>query len=319
MKRIGNLLFSVLTLVGMFFGQTAVFAQGSGLQVSPVRTEETVGAGESVTFEVQLNNVTSGTVTAQPEIYDFEPKEDGSPQIITNEENKNKAVSIKSFLSGLDKTVLAPGEKKSPKFTLTIPKGQPAGAYYGIIIFNALTGDQSQNQNAGNGGQVSLSAGVGHIVLVQVPGEITDKMQLINVTAGRKDKSGKVATGSIFSAVPTQVQITLRNTGNSILKPFGNISVDKGGKQVANIQLNNADTKASLLPNSNRVFTEELKDLKGFGRFTITVNAAYGNGGDILTQKLNIWVIPVWLGAGIGVGVLAIAVVGFLMVRKFRR
>lgn len=319
MKRFFNLIFSALALAGITFGQTAVFAQGSGLQVSPTRTELTVAAGESETFEVQLNNVTSGTVTAQPEIYDFEPKEDGSPQIITNDDNKNKAVSVKTFLSGLDRTVLAPGEKKSPKFTVNIPKGQPAGSYYGIIIFNALTGDQSQTPESGNGGQVALSAGVGHILLIQVPGDITDKMQLVSTTAGRKDKEGKVTTGSVFSDVPTQVQVTLRNTGNSILKPFGNISVEKGGKEVANIQINNSDSKASVLPNSNRVFTEELKDLKGYGRFTITVNAAYGNGGDILTQKLNVWVIPVWLGAGIGAGVLALAAVVFVMFRKFRR
>lgn len=319
MKRLFNVIFSALALVGITFGQTTVFAQGSGLQVSPVRSDLNVGAGESDSFTVQLNNVTSGTVTAEPVVYDFEPNEDGSPQIIANDKNENKAVSIKTFLTGLEKTVLAPGEKKSVRYTVNIPKGQPAGAYYGIIVFNALTGNQENTTNSGSGGQVALSAGVGHIVLLQVPGEITEKMQLVSVTAGRKDKDGKVTTGSIFSNVPTQVQVNLKNTGNSILKPFGNISVEKGGKQVANIQLNNADTKASILPNSNRLFTEELKDLKGFGRFNITVNAAYGNGGDILTQKLTVWVIPVWLGASIGVGVLALAAVVFLAVRKFRR
>lgn len=319
MKRLFNLIFSALALVSITLGQTGVLAQGSGLQVSPVRSDLTVGAGESETFEVQLNNVTSGTVTAEPVVYDFEPKEDGSPQIITNEENTNKAVSVKTFITGLEKTVLAPGEKKTVKYNLNVPKGQPAGAYYGIIVFNALTGDQSSQQNENTGGQVALSAGVGHIVLVQVPGEITEKMQLVSVTAGRKDKEGKVTTGSIFSNVPTQIQITLRNTGNSILRPFGNVLVEKDGKQVANIQLNGTDSKASLLPNSNRIFTEELKDLKGFGRYTLTVNAAYGNGGDILTQKLTVWVIPAWLGATIGAGVLALAAVVFIAVRKFRR
>lgn len=319
MKRLFNLIFSALAFTGITFGQTTVFAQGSGLQVSPVRSDLNVGAGESDSFTVQLNNVTSGTVTAEPVVYDFEPNEDGSPQIIANDKNENKAVSIKTFLTGLEKTVLAPGEKKSVRYTVNIPKGQPAGAYYGIIVFNALTGNQENTTNSGSGGQVALSAGVGHIVLLQVPGEITEKMQLVSVTAGRKDKDGKVTTGSIFSNVPTQVQVNLKNTGNSILRPFGNVSVEKDGKQVANIQLNNADTKASILPNSNRLFTEELKDLKGFGRYIITVNAAYGNGGDILTQKLTVWVIPVWLGASIGVGVLALAAVVFLAVRKFRR
>lgn len=318
MKRFSNLLFSLLTLAGITLGQTAVFAQGSGLQVSPTRSELTVGAGESETFEVQLSNVTSGTVTAKPEIFDFEPKEDGSPQIVTNDNNKNKAVSIKSFLTGLDNIVLGPGEKKTKTLTINVPKGQAAGAYYGVVIFNAVTGNNEGSQS-GTGGQVALSAGVGHIVLVQVPGEVTERMQLVSIVAGRKAQDGKISTGSIFSSVPNQVEITLRNTGTSILKPFGNITVEKGGKNVANIQLNNADTKANILPGSNRIFTEELKDLKGIGRFTITVNAAYGKGGDILTQKLNVWVIPVWLGASIGAGVLALAVVVFIMVRKFRR
>lgn len=320
MKHIYRLFFSALALIGIVSGQVSgVMAQGgSGLQLSPTKTELTVEAGASETFNVQLTNVTSGSITAEPIIYDFTPKDDGSPLIITDEKAGVNPSSIKSFVRGLTSIKLSSGSKSEVNLTVVVPKGQAAGSYYGVILFNANVDGEELNNDT-TGGKVALSAAVGHIVLIQVPGNITDKMQLIDTVAGRKDKDDKVTTGSIFSAVPNQIQITVRNTGNSILRPFGTIAVEKGGKTVANIQLNNTNIKASVLPNSNRVFTEELNDLQGFGRFTVTTNISYGNGGDILTSKQNIWVIPVWLGAGMGAGAVAIAAVIFVAVRKFRR
>lgn len=304
----------------MFAGQlSGVVAQGGGgFQVSPTKSELIVEAGNSDSFNVAITNVTAAPLTAKPETFDFMPKDDGSPQILAGDNAEKSTASIKGFLGGLDSFKLAPGEKSTVKVSVNIPKGQAAGSYYGVILFNALPEGQEQNTDDSAGGKVSLSASVGHIVLIQVPGDITDKMELVSAVAGRKDKDNKVTTGSIFSNVPTQVKLTVRNTGNSILRPFGSVSVEKSGKVVGSYQINAIDPKATVLPNSNRIFTEELKDLKGFGRFSITVNVSYGNGGDILTQKLNVWVIPVWLAGAIGAGVLAVAGVAFFMVRKFR-
>jgi len=318
--KFGRIAFSILAVFGIVAGQTATLAQsGGGFQVSPTKTELLVEAGASETFNVQITNVTAAPLTAKPEAFDFVPKEDGSPQILTADNAEKSPASIKNFLGGLDSFKLAPGEKSTAKITVTVPKGQAAGSYYGVILFSALQEGQDQNTDDSAGGKVALSASVGHIVLVQVPGDITDKMELVSAIAGRKDKDNKVTTGTIFSNVPTQVKMTVRNTGNSILRPFGSGFVQKGGKVLANFQINATDPKGTVLPNSNRIFTEELKDLKGFGRFTVTVNVSYGNGGDILTQKLNIWVVPVWLAGVIGAGVLAVAGVAFFMVRKFRR
>lgn len=322
--KLQRILFGLMALVSATSGQMTVLAQGggSGLQLSPTKSELTIAPGESEVIEIQLTNVTSGAVTASPEVYDFIPNDDGSPQILSSDKNDNNAVSIKSFLKDLDNTPLAAGEKKTINIIASVPKNQAAGSYYGVILFNALTGNQTEAQDGG--GQVALSAGVGHIVLIQVPGAITDKLQLVRVVAGRK-VDNNVTTGSIFSDVPNQVQITVKNTGTSIIQPFGNIQVEKGGKQVANIQINNADVKGNVLPNSNRTFVEELKDLKGFGRYTITVNTSYRrlgteqSGGDILTQKLTVWVIPAWLGISAGVGLVALAAAVFFIIRKFRR
>lgn len=315
--KLQRLLFSFMALAMLVSGQTSVFAQGgSGLQLSPTRTELTIEPGESETFDIQISNVTSGAITASPTVFDFTPQDDGSPKILPADSAGNNNVSVKPFLQNLSNTTLGANDKSTVSITASVPKGQAAGSYYGIILFNALTGEQQETK--ASGGQVALSAGVGHIVLIQVPGDVTDKLQLVRVVAGRK-VNDKITSGSILSDVPNQVQITVKNTGNSILKPFGNILVEKGGKQVANVQINNADVKGNVLPNSERIFTEELKDLKGFGRYNLTVNVAYGNGGDVLTQKLNIWVIPAWLAISVGVGALAIIGVVIFMIRKFRR
>lgn len=308
-KRIQVLLMAVVSF-GFVASQVAqAQQQSSGLQVSPTRSELTVDAGSSVSFEVDIKNVTQGEIVTKVSVDDFIPNDDGSPKIYPNSDEKH-ANSIKDFIKNLTPSTIAPGVTTKLNLTAEVPAGQAPGAYYGVVRFQAVPSDSS---NTTGGGQVALSASVGHIVLIQVPGNITEKLQLVSVKVDRNDK-----IGTLFSNVPTESQITIKNTGNSFLKPFGSVSVEKNGKQVYSYQINNEDTKANVIPSSQRVFKHELKDLKGFGRYKLIANVTYGNGGDVLTQQVTFWVIPVWLAAIIAIAVLVLVGAVLYVIRRIK-
>lgn len=284
--------------------------QSSGLQISPTRTELTVEPGSSVSFDIDLKNVTQGTIDAKVTVDDFLPAEDGSPRILTNQDEP-QAQSIKPFVKPIDDIRLEAGNSTKATFSAEVPAGQAAGAYYGVVRFQALPGTDDNGQG---GGQVALSASVGHIVLIQVPGNVTEKLQLISVKA---EKNGK--TSNIFAAVPDKVRLDIKNTGNSFVKPFGTVTVSKGGKDLYTYQLNNEDVKANVIPNTNRVFKNDIKDVKGFGKFTITANVTYGNGGEILTQKATFWVVPVWLAVAVGLAIVVIVLAVLIATRRMKK
>jgi hypothetical protein len=77
--------------------------------------------------------------------------------------------------------------------------------------------------------------------------------------------------------------------------------------------MNDADPRANVLPNSQRVFTNPIEGVKMPGRYTIAAGIAYGNGGDVLTQKVNVWYLPVWVVVTT-IAVIALLVFGLMKV-----
>jgi hypothetical protein len=203
---------------------------------------------------------------------------------------------------------LAPGEDKNLTYTISIPSDAPAGAYYGAITYRAVPANQVGPEN----GQVALTANVASLVLVEVPGDITEKIQITSVKALQDGKSG-----SVFSKAPTKSAITIKNLGNSFAKPFGTVSVtNMSGKQVYSYEINNSTPRSNVLPKTSRAFTDDVKNIKKPGRYTITANISFGSGGEVITQKVSFWVIPVWLIAVIAILLIGIVVGTYTLYRR---
>ncbi|MGI9027453.1 MAG: hypothetical protein ACR2FM_01245, partial [Candidatus Saccharimonadales bacterium] len=138
--------------------------------------------------------------------------------------------------------------------------------------------------------EISLTASVGTILLIEVPGDITEGMQVQSV----KLIGGKKFLG-IFYQKPTEVAFNLKNNGKSFIKPFGVIEVKKGGNVVHSYEINNTDPKGNILPDSNRIFKDEVKNVGSFGKHSVVGNIGYGKNGSIASAAKSFWVIPVWL------------------------
>ena len=144
---------------------------GSGLSISPTRTDLVVNAGTTADLTISLKNVTGGLITAKAYMNDFEPDGvSGEPRLITDSGVKS-ASSIKDFLVGLEDVSLGVDETKELKLKVEVPAEASPGAYYGVIRYQAVP--VNENGEESGGGQVALTASVGTIVLVEVPGKIS--------------------------------------------------------------------------------------------------------------------------------------------------
>lgn len=292
----------------------------SGLRVAPLRSELIISPGKSDIVSLKLKNVTSGRVIIRSAVVDFESKDDGSPSALP-QDSKELSTSIKSFLTPEDGVELEADAEYEYKLPIAVPKGTSPGAYYGLVLFQAIPADQIDS----GPGRVALTASIGHVVLLEVPGNIIEQLQVLSLKAARKSqpdisKAPIVRSGSLFSSAPNQIQIDIKNTGNGFVKPFGNVTItDWRDNQVSSVEINSTDPKGNVLPGNNRVFTSEVAEIKGIGRFTMLASIGHGNGNEVITVKSSFWILPLWFVAIIAVA-LALLIFGILrLAKKLRR
>jgi hypothetical protein len=234
---------------------------GSGLSISPTLSEFTIKPGGSNHVSITLKNVTVDDVVAKGEVDDFTSDNNtGNPKILTNTSTPTPN-SIKKFVSNMDDIPLAKGQQKNVVIVLDVPKSTPPGAYYGIIRYRAVP----KSAAAPGPGQVALTASVGTIVLITVPGNLREQVQVkgLHVYRGARE-------GTIFIKPPDSIGITISNFGNGFLKPFGNVEVHNTfNKTVATFQFNNPKELGNILPNSTRTFTNNFKGANKIGRYSV--------------------------------------------------
>jgi hypothetical protein len=283
---------------------------GSGLQLSPTRTELVAQPGEQKSFSLILKNVTASEVTAQVFLNDFQSDgNSGTPQIIVDETKDPTPYSLKNMLKDLKTVDLKPGETKEIKQVVDVPANTAPGAYFGALRYAAIPKGQSLNDAQR---QVALTASVAHLVFVEVPGDINEQIQIEKAEAQRDGKGG-----SIFFKSPQKAAVTVKNKGNGFSRPFGRITINNaGGKEVHGYEINNTDPKGIVLPNSSRTFVDDAKNIKTPGKYTINAAVAYGNGGEVVTYKASFWYLPIWFLVLILLIVVAIGVGGYVLYRK---
>jgi hypothetical protein len=184
---------------------------------------------------------------------------------------------------------LQPNEQQTVTVTVTVPKDAAGGGYYGAIRFLPANSGQQQN--------VSLSASVGSLVLLKVPGNIKDQLSLASLaihqgyTATNDGKSGTIFTSNKNISVVARFQ----NEGNIQEQPFGKLTLKKGNQTLQTVEINNTTPRGNVLPDSIRKFNVPLNKVGSFGKYTVEGAFGYGTTGQLITGKTTFYVIPVAL------------------------
>lgn len=303
----------VTTLFVLVSFSTQVLSQtqqtGSGLSISPTRTELRIDPGGNDIVKVNLRNVTNGNIVAKAFINDFESDDEtGEPRIIIDD-TRESVTSIRPFLKDVTDIDLAANESKTFDIPVEIPADAAPGAYYGIIRYAAIPVGSEPTP-----GQVSLTASVSTIVLIEVPGDIRQQIQVREALVYRKG-----IAGTFFTSKPEETGVRVINQGNGFIKPFGTVTVDNPlGKQVQQYELNDSDPRANVLPNSGRVFRNQLDGVSVPGRYVLTAHVSFGNGGETLTVRKGFWYLPWWFILIILVFVIAVGLGVFWVQKRLR-
>ncbi|OGL26478.1 hypothetical protein A2708_01465 [Candidatus Saccharibacteria bacterium RIFCSPHIGHO2_01_FULL_49_21] len=308
-----RLALALVVLAALLFTAPALAQQDtstSGISITPLLAEYTIKPGQADKLDITLKNVTSGDIIAQPFVEDFEADDrTGNPVIITDPNNRSPN-SIKNFVSGLEDVPLAKGEQKTVTLAVQTPSNSPPGGYYGVIRYKAVP----PNAPALEGGDVALSASVGTIVLITVPGTLTEQVELAGLHVYENDKEA-----IFFLKQPNKAGVEIKNLGNGFIKPFGTVEIrNMFGEVVYTYQLNDSNPRANILPDSSRIFVNDIKNISKPGRYTMTASVTYGTGGEILVGKKTFWYLPPWLVAIIVVVLLALIIAVVWAWRRLR-
>lgn len=302
-KIIVAAIFAVTLLAGAFMitpaAASASGSSGNGMRVAPVRSDLTIQPGDSKVISIYLTNVTGVDATYNVLTNDFIASEDesGAPALLLNGET-NDAHGLKKYMSTVDSVRVLAGKQREVKVTVTIPKGTPGGGYYGAVRFS-----QAAPNSDGN---LSLSGSVASLILVRVPGDVTEKLSLVSFDASSGDQPRTLFT----SSKDIQATVRLRNEGNIQEQPFGKIILKKGDKTLATYEVNGGDQPGNVLPDSVRRFTANLDKVGAFGKYTLEGNFGYGSNGQLLYAKATFYVVPVWAFV---VGLLIVVTILFLI------
>lgn len=314
MKRLKVLVLAVF--IAVFSLPLATNAQqedgAGGLSISPTRFEYVIERGADELATIYLKNVSPRDIVAKAILNDFEPDGvTGIPKLIVDAEPGESASSLINFISNIEDIKIAAGQTEVVKIPIIVPENAAPGAYYGAIRFQVAPADSA---NEDNSTQLSLNASVASIMLIEVPGNITEKIEIETVGAYLAE-----VKGSLFTKKPNLVGITINNLGNGFSKPFGTVIVQGpwGKGEVLNYELNDSSPRGNILPNSKRLFTDELTGISLPGRYTIQANVSHGNGGEVLTATTTFWYIPTWLILVVVLLVLLTAGLAFFLYRKY--
>ena len=287
-KNIVKIIYLSLASIFIFGSFSTAFAASfdNGFTVSPVRNILSVDKGQTSIVPITVENPSQAPVTAQVIINDFLPSNDetGVPRIITNDNTTLPLDNFISLVKPIAPFYLGPNQQQILNIAISVPKNAVSGDYYGAIRF-APVGSGS--------GVVALNATVATIFLITVPGNLFQKLSLVQFSAA--DTNGNAS--SFFSNGQLSVITKLTNQGTTHSEPFGNIIVkNMFGKIVDNVQFNNTTPRASILTQSTRKFTTLLKKQSLFGYYTATISIGYGTTvSNLITAKTSFWYIPLWI------------------------
>lgn len=312
LKRSLNVLLTAFILLsstgGVFAQSSNSAAKANGFRISPLRTELTIEKGTSQTATVNIENPSALPIKAKGVINDFiaSAKEDGQPELLLNGDFAPYH-SLKKLVVDPGIVELAPGERKDVKITISIPLKAAAGGYYGAIRF--LPADNV------NGGNVALTASVGSLFLVNVPGNIKEHLQLIQFGAATDGNIKKIITSGKVTIITR-----IKNDGDTHEKPFGKIQVkDSKGKVLAEQEINDIEPQSNVLPGSIRKFETNLKNSKWLGHYTVNGSFGYNpSNGELINAKASFWYIPVWILIALAVLLIALFTTGYVLYRKMQ-
>lgn len=303
-------------------------SQGNfALQVSPSPLVSDIKPGSTKTLVLQIKNNSNQTENLKIETRSF-TQEGNSNQVKLND---NAPTDIKGWVNFKDPVfTVKQGQWFSEQIIINTPKD--AGFSYSFAI---LISRQSEPKPTTGTQAIRGSVAVFTLLNVNRP-DAKRELQVTNFSSIKR----------VYEYLPASFNVTIRNTGNTIIQPYGNIFIQRKNDSkspISVLPLNEA--KGYILPSTTRTLVtdwaqgfptytnyksaansptkkrlqwnwDQLKNLR-IGRYSAVLVGAYNDGQrDVPIQAtLTFWVIP-WRLIIIAVVLISVLAIGFYTIIK---
>lgn len=317
-----SLLLSTLILFTASFARAQSEQGNFSLQVTPSPLVLSIKPGEKITTELKIRN--NGDKTEKLKI---EPKSFNIDSDSGNVSLNDSAPSdIQKWISFADPTFsVLPGQWFTERITISLPKD--AGFSYSFALVISRTADA-----AAKPGETSVKGSVAVFTLIAV--DRPDAKRQVEIVEF-------MSTKKAYEYLPAEFKTTLKNTGNTIVQPYGNIFIQRSKdskKPISTLPVN--EGKGYILPGSSRTLTtqwgdgfpayQQVKDAANsapknklfwdwdklsnfrYGKYTAKLVAVYNDGSrDVpVNAETTFWVIPwkILLVTALVIGIILIGI-----------
>lgn len=306
--------------------QTWAAEQPLSIQVSPSPIVEVLKPGESKTLELKILNTGGNPATLKLGLADFTVSKNGDVQLLDSNPD-----DISGWITFADPTFTAkPGEWFTERIKVDVPKDAGFSYTFAITISNAAQATQKPGQQTLQGKVAVFS-----LLTIDKPGA-TRKFEVESFQSAKR----------LYEYLPADFSFKINNTGNTIVRPFGNIFIQRSGssKAIATLPLN--EKGSYIIPNSGRTLTanwadgfpvyKEQKQADNvapkktlawewnqmqhfrFGHYTAKMVAVYNDGQrDVPVEaEVSFWVVPWKLLVGLFVMLIVLGVGMTVIIRR---
>ncbi len=321
---------SAVVALSASFPQVAAAADdpnGFFLQVSPSPLVSTLKPGTNTTLELKIRNAGTATEELKIESRQFSVNNQ-TGEVHLNDTAPSEIAPWVTYSAPIF-TVQA-GEWYTQKIHINLPKD--TGFSYSL----ALVISRTKNPQATESGRlIKGSVAVFTLLNVDRPGAVR-KVEVQDLSM----------SSNVYEYLPATVNVRFKNTGNTIVQPYGNIFIQRSSSDTTPIStLPVNDKKGYLLPGAERVLSTDwttgfptfqtmttadggtqktenwdwskVADFR-IGQYTAKLVAAYNDGQrDVALEKeTSFWVLPWKIIIGAVIALLLIAVGIWTFIRK---
>ncbi len=224
----------------MLLGLSLLPAGASALTISPAFTDQSLNPGDTLVETLKIYNEDAFPITLYPQATNFTAGEDesGTPRFYDANEDPYGTALAKWINLDVKEITVQPQERVSLVYTINVPRDVQPGGHFGALILGTTPSDVSS-------GGVGVEQQIGELILIRVSGELKEQASVAEFGF----KNPKVW----YNTLPVDFFLRFENSGNTHLRPTGNLFIKNWwGKQVAAVVVN-GDFK-SVLPHSIRRF-----------------------------------------------------------------
>lgn len=223
------------------------------LQVTPSPLFTTLKPGTKTTLELKIRNAGTGTEELRIDPRTF--KVDNQTGEVTLDDTRPSEITQWVSFSA-QKFTVKPGEWYTQKITVALPKN--TGFSYSLVLIVNRTNNPAK---VDAGRLLKGSVAVFTLINVDRPGAVR-----------KLDVSDFKVSQSIYEYLPAKFTVLFKNTGNTIVQPYGNIFIQRGSDDTDPIATLPVNEKGGyLLPDTPRTLDATWGD--GFPVFKSTTSA----------------------------------------------